>query len=148
MVKHLSTMWKTWVQVLGWEDPLEKEMAIHSSTIAWKIPWTEEPGRLQSIGSQRVGHDWVTSPKASNEDAFLSRNFTFAFARLWHQSRATLYSVHDLGCSGLPRWWEFIPPIHKRSSHSHGIWVPFHRSLLISLVGSGSRFWFNLNLSI
>ena len=46
---------------LGWEDPLEKEMAIHSSTIAWKIPWTEEPGRLQSMGSQRVGHNWATS---------------------------------------------------------------------------------------
>ena len=54
MVKHLSTMWETWVQSLGWEDPLEKEMAIHSSTIAWKISWTEEPGRLQSIGSQRI----------------------------------------------------------------------------------------------
>ena len=52
MVKHLSTMWKTWVRFLGWEDPLEKEMAIHSSTIAWKIPWAEEPGRLQSVGSQ------------------------------------------------------------------------------------------------
>ena len=57
MVKRLSTMWETWVRVLGWEDPLEKEMAIHSSTIAWKIPWTEEPGRLQSMGSQRVRHD-------------------------------------------------------------------------------------------
>ena len=56
-VKRLSTMWETQVQSVGWEDPLEKEMAIHSSTIAWKIPWTEEPGRLQSIGSQRVGHD-------------------------------------------------------------------------------------------
>ena len=56
-VKRLSTMWETWVRSLGWEDPLEKEMAIHSSTIAWKIPWTEEPGRLQSMGSQRVGHD-------------------------------------------------------------------------------------------
>ena len=44
----------------GWEDPLEKEMAIHSSTLAWKIPWTEEPDRLQSMGSQRVGHDWAT----------------------------------------------------------------------------------------
>ena len=54
MVKCLSTMWETQVQSLGWEDPLEKEMAIHSSTIAWKIPWTEEPGRLQSMGSQRV----------------------------------------------------------------------------------------------
>ena len=51
-----STMRETQVQSLGWEDPLEKEMAIHSSTIAWKIPWTEEPGRLQSMGSQRVGH--------------------------------------------------------------------------------------------
>ena len=56
-VKHLSAMWETWVRSLGWEDPLEKEMAIHSSTIAWKIPWTEEPGRLQSRGSQRVGHN-------------------------------------------------------------------------------------------
>ena len=56
-VKRLSTMWETRVQSLGREDSLEKEMAIHSSTIAWKIPWTEEPGRLQSMGSQRVGHD-------------------------------------------------------------------------------------------
>ena len=56
-IKHLSTMWETWVRSLGREDPLEKEMAIHSRTIAWKIPWTEEPGRLQSMGSQRVGHD-------------------------------------------------------------------------------------------
>ena len=57
MVKCLSTTRETRVQSLGWEDPLEKEMATHSSTIAWKIPWTEEPGRLQSMGSQRVGHD-------------------------------------------------------------------------------------------
>ena len=54
-------MRETWVQSLGQEDPLEKEMATHFSTLAWKIPWTEEPGRLQSMGSQRVGHDWVTS---------------------------------------------------------------------------------------
>ena len=60
-VKPLSTMREIQVRALGWEDPLEKEMAIHSSTIAWKIPWTEEPGRLQSMGSQRVGHDWETS---------------------------------------------------------------------------------------
>ena len=56
-VKRLSTMQETRVRALDWGDPLEKEMAIHSSTIAWKIPWTEEPGRLQSVGSQRVGHD-------------------------------------------------------------------------------------------
>ena len=57
MVKHLPAMWKTWVQSLGWEGSLEKEMATHSSTLAWTIPWMEEPGRLQSMGSQRVGHD-------------------------------------------------------------------------------------------
>ena len=56
-VKHLPAMRKTQVQSLGWEDPLEKEMATPSSTLAWKIPWTEEPGRLQPMGSQRVGHD-------------------------------------------------------------------------------------------
>ena len=57
MVKRLPIMRETWVQPLGQEDPLEKEMATHSSTLAWKIPWTEEPGRLQSVGLQRVGHD-------------------------------------------------------------------------------------------
>ena len=56
-VKSLPTMRETWVRTLGQEDPLEKEMAPDSSTLAWKIPWTEEPGRLQSMGSQRVGHD-------------------------------------------------------------------------------------------
>ena len=57
MVKRLYAIRETRVRALGWEDPLGKEMAIHSSTIAWKIPWTEEPGRLQSMRSQRVGHD-------------------------------------------------------------------------------------------
>ena len=56
-VKRLPTMQEIWVQSLGREDPLEKEMATHSSTLAWKIPWTKEPGRLQSMGSQRVRHD-------------------------------------------------------------------------------------------
>ena len=57
MVKHLSTMRETRVRSLDWEDPLEKEMATHSSIHAWKIPWTEELGGLQSMGLQRVGHD-------------------------------------------------------------------------------------------
>ena len=56
-VKRLPAMQETWVQFLGQEDPLEKEMATHSSTLAWKIQWTEKPGRLQSMGSQIVGHD-------------------------------------------------------------------------------------------
>ena len=54
-IKRLPAMQETWVRSLGWEDPLEKEMATHSSILAWIIPWTEEPGGLQSTGSQRVG---------------------------------------------------------------------------------------------
>ena len=57
MVKHLPTTWETWVRSLGWEDPLEKEMATHSSIHAWKIPLAKEPSELQSMGLQRVRHD-------------------------------------------------------------------------------------------
>ena len=57
MIKHLLVMRETWVQSLDREDPLEEEMAILSSILAWRIPWTEEPGGLQSMGSRRVGHD-------------------------------------------------------------------------------------------
>ena len=56
-VKNMPAVWETQVGSLGQEDPLEKEMATHSSILAWKIPWTEEPSKLQSMGSQRVGHD-------------------------------------------------------------------------------------------
>ena len=61
MVKNLSTVWETHVQFLGQEDPLEEGMATHSSILAWRIPWTEEPGRIQSMGLQRVRHDWATN---------------------------------------------------------------------------------------
>ena len=57
MVKNLPATQESWVRSLGQEDPLEKGMAIHSSTLAWRIPWTEEPGGLESVGPQRVGHD-------------------------------------------------------------------------------------------
>ena len=57
MVKNLPAMWETWIQSLGQEDPLEKNMATHSSILAWRIPWSEEPGGLQSMGSQKVGRD-------------------------------------------------------------------------------------------
>ena len=73
--KASAYMWETRVRSLGQEDPLEKEMATHSSILAWKIPWTEEPGRLQSMGSQRVGHDWATS---------LSLSFTFSLPQTRH----------------------------------------------------------------
>ena len=65
MVKTPPAVQETWVQSLGWEDPLEKGMAPHSSILAWRIPWTEEPGGLQSMGSQRVRHNWVTTTSSS-----------------------------------------------------------------------------------
>ena len=64
MVKDLPAVQETWVWSLAWEDLLEKEMAPHFSVLACKIPWMEEPGRLQSMASQRVGHDWATSLKS------------------------------------------------------------------------------------
>ena len=64
-VKNLPTKQEMQVMSLGWEDPLKKEMATHSSILAWRIPWTEEPGRLQSMGLQTVGHDWATSIKSN-----------------------------------------------------------------------------------
>ena len=67
LVKNLPAMQETWAQSPDWEDPLEKEMATHSSTLAWRIPWTEEPDRLQSTGSKRVGHDCVTNFNFSNQ---------------------------------------------------------------------------------
>ena len=72
-LKRLPAMWETWVRSLGQEDPLEKEKATHSSILAWRIPWTEEPGRLQSVGSQRVGHDWMTSLSLSGLEEMSER---------------------------------------------------------------------------
>ena len=60
MVKNPPVVWETWVQSLGWEDPLEEGMAAHSSILAWRIPWTKEPGGLESVGSQTVEQNWVT----------------------------------------------------------------------------------------
>ena len=60
MIKNPLAMWETWVRSLVWEDPLEEGMATHSSILAWRILWTEEPGGLQSMESQRVGHNWAT----------------------------------------------------------------------------------------
>ena len=76
VVKNLPAMWETWVRSLSWEDPLEKGMATYSSIFAWRIPWTEKPGGLQSMGLQRVRHDWVANtftlreldPTCRNED--------------------------------------------------------------------------------
>ena len=79
MVIRLPAMQETQVQSLGLEDPLENEMATHSSTLVWKIPWTEEPGRLQSMGSQRVGHDW-----ANSLSLFSFNNVLYVFPMVLH----------------------------------------------------------------
>ena len=68
MVKTLPAMQETWVRSLGQKDPLEKGMATHSSILDWRIPWTEEPSRLYSMGSQRIGHDWATNTFTFNGD--------------------------------------------------------------------------------
>ena len=78
-VKHLPATWETWVRSLSREDPLEKEMATHSSTLAWKVPWMEEPGRLQLMGSERVGHDWATSLSSSLWSKYFS-----LYSAFWH----------------------------------------------------------------
>ena len=86
MVMRLPTMQETQVQSLGREDPLEKEMATHSSTLAWEIPWTEEPGGLQSVVSQRVGYDRVTSLSLIQlmfRICFLFLHYTFKINFYW-----------------------------------------------------------------
>ena len=70
-VKNLPAVQETWIQSLGWEDPLEKRMATHSGILAWRIPWTEEPDRLLSMRSQRVGYDWATNTFISLSQSFI-----------------------------------------------------------------------------
>ena len=82
LVKILSAMQEFWVQSLGWEDPLEKEMAVHSSIPAWRIPWTKGPGVLQSTGSQRVRHDWVTKTYSFTFILFILLLF---YSLVWNQ---------------------------------------------------------------
>ena len=78
-VKNLPTMQENWVQSLGQKDPLEKEMATHSSMLAWRIPWTEEPGGLQSMRSQRVRHDWSTNTHTHTVTMFWN---SFPYSRI------------------------------------------------------------------
>ena len=83
MVKHLPAIQETWVQSLGREVPLKKEMSTHSSILARRFPWTEEPGRLQSIGSQRVGHDWCDLALAQVSTTGRLSHWAFQLRRTW-----------------------------------------------------------------
>ena len=95
-LKRLPPMRETRVQSLGREDPLEKEMAIHSSILAWRIPWTEKPSRLQSTGSQRVGHDWAASP------------YLLFFSQLFVRPQTTTLPL----CTSFSWGWSWsLPPV-------------------------------------
>ena len=116
-VKHLPIMQETWVRSLGREVSLEKEMAAHSSILAWKIPWMEEPGRLQSMGSQRVGHDWATSLTYKAKGSCLGYRSLF----LWNK-KFTVDSQEDYECASashqcppttLSQLWEYAAPVRQ-----------------------------------
>ena len=132
-VKRLPTMWETRVQSLGQEDLLEKEMATHSSNLAWKIPWLEEPGRLQSMGPQRVGHDWAASvsllivyPGSSPSSVLFQKHWGAAVSMSWSdmkvaQSYLTLcnpmhYRVHGILQARILEW--IAIPFSRASSQS------------------------------
>ena len=106
-VKRLPGMWETQVRSLGWEDPLEKEMATHSRTLAWKIPWTEKPSSLQSMRSQRVGHDWAT---------FLSFPFWCIQAAFSNTSV----------CDSWTDTWTINPLNGRKSKEIEGYFMPQH----------------------
>ena len=106
MVKNLPAMRKTWIWSLGQEDPLDKGMATHSSILSWRIPWTEKPGGLQSMGSQRVRHDWVTNtciPNTLNAPLIHFCIPGFLFHLVAHNLLLSLFR-----CSTCPRFvqWE------------------------------------------
>ena len=95
-VKHLPAMRETRVWSLGWEDPLEKEMETQSSILIWRIPWREEPGRLQSTGSQRVGHDWATSLYLNFRFLFELLNFSLSTSRRLPPQKPLKEVIHVL----------------------------------------------------
>ena len=94
MVKNLPAMWETWVLSLGWEDPLKKGKTTHSSILAWRVSWTEEPGRLLSMGSQRIRHDW-----AMNTSLFI---YGFSSLTILRACSSSLPGAHQevLRCEG------------------------------------------------
>ena len=120
-LKHLPPMRETGVQSLGWEGPLEKRMITHSSILAWRIPWTEKPSRLQFTGSQRVGHDWATSTSPSKRlVVFKMAPFSKLLCYLiyililliiWHISLLYLSILHHLPIH-LPFYLSMSPFIH------------------------------------
>ena len=102
-VKNLPAMQKTWVWSLGWKDLLEKGMATHSNVHAWEIPWTEEPGGLQSMGSQRVRHDWATNTCTFFIHIYLLFEYTVGPCCL-----STGFVLSLVSCCF---WWNCVPSV-------------------------------------
>ena len=102
-LKHLPAMRGTWVRSLGQEDPLEKEMVTHPSILAWRIPWMEEPGGLQSTGSQRVGHDQYFLEHTWAATA-LGKSLLFRSQFLYLKNEGLEAFDHKCVMGGLP-WW-------------------------------------------
>ena len=148
MIKYLPAMWKTQLRRLGRKDPLEKEMATHSSILAWRIPWTEEPGRLQSIGMQRVRHDWA--PNTFTFRCIWQENYRSDVLFLTHHIRRCIMSIHfkifsfknyvfifystgsSLFCSGFSLPWS--PLLQSTGSRTQASIVAAHRPLSMGSV--------------
>ena len=118
-VKKLPVMQETWVWSLDWEDPLEKGMATHSSILAWRIPWTEEPGRIQLIGSQRVGHDWVTF---SSSHVWM---WELDYKENWAPKNWCFWTVMLEKTLESPLDWKGFQPVHLKGNQS---WVLIGRT--------------------
>ena len=123
-VKRLPAMWDTWVRSLGREDPLEKEVATHSSILAWRIPWTEEPGRLESTGSQRVRYDWATSLSLCLKCSLGISNFLEEISGLSH-------SIVFLPCTDHCGRLSYLSLLFIGTLHSNGYIFPFLLCLLL-----------------
>ena len=125
MVKNVPTVWETWALSLVWEDPLEKRNAIHSSILAWRLPWTEEPSRLQSRGSLGVGHDWVTNTLESSRELSKSSKVpgyspvqVNQISRGWTQT-SVFWKIDHWFSLGRPRW-ELLPQnLSSKAPHLH-----------------------------
>ena len=125
LIKNLPAMQETQIWSLGWEDPLEKDMATHSSILAWRIPWTEEPGRLQSMGLQRVGHNWACTHADTDLPLGMGwgRGMRRAHQALWNPTNLPTHAhkVESLMQYGQTRGHGFSSPARKTRSPSQTV---------------------------
>ena len=137
-LSHASNLGR--FQSLGQEDPLEKEMATHSSVLAWKVPWTDDPGRLQSTGSQRVGHDWVTSLSLSTSSHCIlktMRSYWLILRTEWHGEICALEILFWLLTVIIYKYYVFYESIAQLLAR-----IYFHKSVFITFSDPVPTFFF------